>query len=155
MRVPYMFKVGNAVERDVGVRTCTPAVPNSSGRPASIETWGRPIVSLRDLNLVARDLPRDTFGFFLTSRTPASVPMAGGGLGTLCLGGSIGRFSDQVLSSGIGGGFDLRFDPHDIPTPTGSVAGLPGETWYFQAWFRDADPTPTSNLTDAVALTLL
>jgi hypothetical protein len=29
-----------------------------------------------------------------------------------------------------------------------------GETWTFQAWYRDTNPAPNSNLTDAVAVTL-
>ena len=33
------------------------------------------------------------------------------------------------------------------------LAARPGDTWTFQAWYRDANPTPTSNLTDAVAVT--
>ena len=30
---------------------------------------------------------------------------------------------------------------------------LPGDTWNFQAWFRDMNPGPTSNFTDGVAVT--
>jgi hypothetical protein len=30
-------------------------------------------------------------------------------------------------------------------------AVLPGETWHFQCWYRDKNPGPTSNTTDAVA----
>ena len=37
----------------------------------------------------------------------------------------------------------LPFDP-----PTAVQAG---ETWNFQAWFRDANPDSTSNFTDGVA----
>jgi hypothetical protein len=29
---------------------------------------------------------------------------------------------------------------------------LQGETWNFQAWYRDVSPTQTSNFTDAVAV---
>jgi hypothetical protein len=29
-----------------------------------------------------------------------------------------------------------------------------GETWSFQAWFRDVNPGVTSNFTDGVAVTL-
>ena len=30
---------------------------------------------------------------------------------------------------------------------------IPGQTWNFQAWYRDANPTVTSNFTDAVGIT--
>jgi hypothetical protein len=33
------------------------------------------------------------------------------------------------------------------------MTAIPGETWYFQAWHRDANPTLTSNFTDAVSIT--
>jgi hypothetical protein len=36
-------------------------------------------------------------------------------------------------------------------TPTVGVA--PGESWSFQAWYRDNNPTPTSNFTDASTVT--
>ena len=33
---------------------------------------------------------------------------------------------------------------------TPPVAIQPGDTWNFTAWYRDQNPTPTSNFTDAV-----
>jgi hypothetical protein len=32
------------------------------------------------------------------------------------------------------------------------VAVLAGETWNFQAWYRDLNPTTTSNFTNAVSI---
>ena len=70
--------------------------------------------------------------------------------GNLCLGGTIGRYAADVQSSGPAGGFSLVIDLMNIPvTPTQAV--LAGETWNFQAWFRDTNPTPTSNFTNALA----
>ena len=46
----------------------------------------------------------------------------------------------------------LQLDLLNTPTPAGPVAILPGETWYFTAWFRDSNPGPTSNFTDAVSI---
>ena len=31
-----------------------------------------------------------------------------------------------------------------------AVPVLPGETWCFQGWYRDNNPTPTSNFSDAI-----
>ncbi len=74
----------------------------------------------------------------------------GGSAGTLCLGGSIGRYvgPGQVLNSGAAGAFELVLDLTQHPTPTGLVAVQAGETWNFQAWYRDAvGGTPVSNFT--------
>jgi len=30
-----------------------------------------------------------------------------------------------------------------------------GSTWRFQTWFRDANPSVTSNFTDAIAITFV
>ncbi len=30
-----------------------------------------------------------------------------------------------------------------------------GDTWNFQCWYRDNNPVPTSNFTDAVSVTFL
>ena len=38
------------------------------------------------------------------------------------------------------------------PTPTGLVQVAAGETWNFQAWYRDANPGPTSNFTPSVSV---
>ena len=34
------------------------------------------------------------------------------------------------------------------------VPGIAGQTWHFQLWYRDANPGPTSNLTESITLTL-
>jgi hypothetical protein len=40
----------------------------------------------------------------------------------------------------------------NIPlTPVTSI--LAGETWNFQAWYRDLNPTNTSNFTDGLSVT--
>lgn len=48
---------------------------------------------------------------------------------------------------------DLRLDRADFFTPTGSTAVLTGETWRFQAWYRDANPASTTNFSGSVAVT--
>ena len=41
-----------------------------------------------------------------------------------------------------------------LPTPGGLVAATAGQTWNFQAWYRDAvGGTATSNFTDGLAVT--
>ena len=54
--------------------------------------------------------------------------------------------------SGPNGEFTIQVDLTSIPTsPPHSVVA--GETWNFQAWFRDKNPGSTSNFTNGVAVT--
>ena len=144
------LEIGNA---GLGLVYCAPGVPNSSGDAALMQVTGSPLVAANQLVLEARRLPANTFGFFLTSRTQANVANPGGSQGRLCLGGAIGRYQQQVQSSGTAGQISLAVAPNALPQPLGAAAAQVGETWNFQAWFRDANPTNTSNFTDAVALT--
>lgn len=134
---------------------CSPAPPNSTGQPGRIRTAGSRHIAANNFALVAEQLPQSSFGFFLTSRAQGFVAGPGGSQGNLCLGGAIGRFvgPGQVLNSGAAGSFTLPVNLSVVPTPTGLVPAQPGETWNFQAWFRDANPGVTSNLTDAVSVT--
>ena len=67
----------------------------------------------------------------------------------------MGRYNrpGQIISSGPTGSILFPIDLTAIPTPTGLVPALSGETWNFQAWYRDVNPTATSNFTDAVSVT--
>ena len=139
----------------LGTNFCGPAVPNSSGSPAGIQAGGSNVVANNNVTLVATQLPPNQFGFFLVSQTQGFITNPGGAQGNLCLGGAIGRYSrpGEVLSSGPCGTFALALDLNDTPQPTGPVAILPGETWSFTAWFRDVNPTKTSNFTDGLSIT--
>jgi len=114
-------------------------------------------VFLNDVELAAADLPPQSFGYFITSRTPGFTPIVANSQGALCVQGSVGRFvgPGQIQSSGAAGVLHLRVQVAALPTPTGPVAAQPGETWHFQLWHRDANPMVTSNFTDAVAVTFL
>ena len=46
----------------------------------------------------------------------------------------------------------MSYTPN-LAHPPGGVTVGSGETWNFQCWFRDQNPGPTSNLSDAVSLT--
>ena len=52
----------------------------------------------------------------------------------------------QVTATGT------RSVPLDLSSLPQGTQLLPGETWNFQLWFRDMDPTPTSNTSDAIAV---
>ena len=141
----------------LGETYCRPTVANSTGCGGVVLANGDPRLSTGSLELTATLLPQNSFGFFLTSQSQGDVLNAGGSQGTLCLGGSIGRFvgPGQVMNSGPSGSFTMSVDLNAVPaaTPTGVVAVQPGETWNFQAWHRDVNPAATSNFTDAVSVT--
>jgi hypothetical protein len=71
----------------------------------------------------------------------------------ICLGGSIGRYvgPGQIQDAGVLGHIWIDVHPNSFRTSPISAAN-PGETWSFQAWFRDPNPGPTSNFTDGVAV---
>jgi len=136
----------------VGQNYCGPAVPTSSGRAASIHACGSTKVADNDLVLRATHMPTDKFGYFLGGLTQGFIPNPGGSQGNLCLAGQIGRFAKGIKNTGPSGTFSLFVDLSDMPPPLQSSV-LAGETWNFQCWFRDKQGGPTSNFTDAVAVT--
>ncbi|MEM1448831.1 MAG: VCBS repeat-containing protein [Planctomycetota bacterium] len=153
---PHMAWFENDVLDPIGTPYCAPAVPNSAGVPAVAQIVGSAAVADNRAVLRATSLPRQAFGYFLTSRSQGFQPNVPNSVGVLCVGGSIGRFvgAGQVQNSGNDGMFTLPIDVTALPTPTGPVAALVGETWNFQAWSRDVvQGAATSNFTSGVSVT--
>jgi FG-GAP repeat len=140
------------VRNEVGQPYCGPATFNSSGQSATLAALGSRVAVLNDLRLEATGTALNQFGIFLNSQTPGLV-VPPGSQGNLCLGGGIGRYSSDILQTGPQGQMSLQLDLANTPTPGGPVPIAPGETWYFQGWFRDQNPGPTSNFTDGVTIT--
>jgi len=142
----------------VGTTYCGPAAVNSTGAAGTIAATGSDVVADDALVLTASNLPAHSFGFFLAS-TAIGSSMPGGSSGVLCLGGpDIGRgVGGRILRSSTGGVFGIGSDLSAIPHASlGSVPVMVGDTWYFQAWYRDAiGGVTTSNFTDAVCITYL
>ena len=131
---------------------------NSTGVPARLTGSGTAIIANADLVLRVVDLPLNTTGFFITSSTQGFVVSPAGSSGNLCLGGAIGRFlaPGQAQDSGASGEFTLAVDASQLPTPTGVVTAVTGETWSFQAWYRDVIVGlgfPISNFTNGLEVT--
>ena len=72
----------------------------------------------------------------------------------LCLGGSLGRLNrfQEIVASGAAGRFELDVDLTDLPLRGAYQPATPGETLYFQAWFRDSSPGVSSGLSNGVAV---
>jgi len=99
------------------------------------------------------DMPGSSFAYLNVSRATGDVLFPGGSQGRLCISGSIGRYVDQVVSSGGLSSVSVTIDPSALPQPSGPVAALPGDTWYFQLWHRDSvGGVATSNFSNACAL---
>ncbi|MEM9799804.1 MAG: hypothetical protein AAGA20_05715 [Planctomycetota bacterium] len=116
---------------------------------------GEEDVAKNELAIVAHGLPLSASGYALASLSPSAPVEPPGSVGELCLGGAIGRYAGSVFFTGLLGAGATTIDLNALPQPTGSVVGIPGQTWFFQAWYRDSiGGTPTSNFTDAIGVTL-
>ncbi len=155
---PYWFmaRLSPTDPQPIGVSYCGPAVPNSVGTSPSLQALGSVQISDNDLRLSVEGLPANVFGIALASRTQAFVPNFAGSVGTLCLGGSVGRLNraDQIRFSGTFARMAVQVDLGDVAQPNGSVAIQPGETWSFQCWYRDRSSAGSvSNMTSARTIT--
>lgn len=104
----------------------------------------------------AISLPPNQFCLFIAGQGTDVTPNVGGSAGDLCISGGLGRYNGQVVNSGPAGEAELVMRPDNVPTPSGSTAFAPGDTWNFQCWSRDvANGVATSNFTNAIAVTLL
>jgi len=131
----------------VGMRYCTPSSVNSTSDWAFLLVDGDVQISENRLSLAAFDLPPNRFATFLVARASNTINPAGSE-GTLCVGPAYVALdaartaTDGTLSAEI-----------DVASVAAIGPVLPGDTFYFQCWFRDANPGPTSNFTDAAAVT--
>ncbi|QDV08009.1 FG-GAP repeat protein [Planctomycetes bacterium Poly30] len=152
---PQLSWIENLRVGPLGTLYCGPAALNSAGSAGTISAVGSEWISLGDVTLRSSDLPTGSTGIFLTSQAQGFVPIVPGSVGSLCLGGAIGRFQGpgQVQSVSADGVIQLELDLSSLPQPTGGVPALPGTLWFFQAWYRDTSGgQPVSNFTDGLAL---
>ena len=124
---------------------------NSLGLQGALTASGSNVVNDNDVTLEATDLPQNQFGYFLASQSQAFITNVPGSVGNLCLGTPIGRYVQQVQSSGAQGAFSVMIDLTNIPLSP-PVAAQPGQTWNFQAWYRDNLGFQTSNFTNGYSI---
>ncbi|MEM6671905.1 MAG: hypothetical protein AAF726_03625 [Planctomycetota bacterium] len=139
----------------LGQAECVDSPPSSAGAGARLLAIGSDAAADNDVTLVAQRLPEGAIGTFLCSRTAGFAVAPGGIQGTLCLGGSIGRFTgpNEIFVAQGEGEARLRLDLTRLPQPSTTASVLPGETWRFQAWFRETGPAAASFFTSSVAWT--
>jgi hypothetical protein len=114
------------VDRDVGYTYCYGSI-DANDAAIQMRAIGDDRAAANDLLLVGEKLPPGEIGMPLVSSTPNTVD------GGLCLGGAVGRCVDQLRTVEPGGRLITRVDLTALPI--GSVQ--PGETLYFQQWYRD------------------
>jgi len=111
---------------------------------------GSTVLANAAFDLVVTDLPQNSLGYFLMSKHQvAPFPIIAPIQGVLCLGSPIARFSNFVLNSGMLSTVTLRPNLNNIPPPAGPLA--PGETAYFQYWYKDFGSV--SNTSNGLAVT--
>lgn len=143
---------------NVGTSYCGPAVVNSTGNAAFMRATGSAVVTDHDLALAASSLPVFSSVLFLASPSQGLWLNPGGSNGHLCLGGAIGRgVGGRVFQTNPTGNVSTYVDLLHMPTPILlTVPVQPGETYHFQAWYRDSlGGVAGSNFTDAISVQFL
>ncbi len=136
----------------IGDVVCVGA-PNSTGFSGNLAATGSPIIADGSLSLEITCCPALGFGLVVTTSSNGDpIQNAAVGEGTLCIANAqLGRFPAVMLDST--GSAEQPVDLNAIPTNVAPVAALPGDTYYFQFWHRDAvGGIGTSNLTSAVSV---
>ena len=138
----------------VGESYCV-AAPNQTGQVAMTTLDGSPSIARNELEVRCNAVPGGAVGYFLTSTTIDQIVNPGNAVGSLCLGGSIGRYSSFAQAATAAGEMTLALDLAGLSQPTGPVGAMSGETWHFQCWYRDAVlGFPVSNFSLPVQVTL-
>ncbi|MCP5024129.1 MAG: hypothetical protein GY930_20470 [bacterium] len=104
--------------------------------------------------LYASTMPQNQFGYFLVGHGGTGTITPPGSNGLLCIfGAPFGRYNlgIEIQFTGATGTFDLGINPTAIRSNAGNVVGMSGETYNFQAWYRENGGF--SNFTNAVSLT--
>ncbi len=118
----------------LGTNFCTSQI-NSTGNASSIFGVGSTSIAANDLILRADNVPVGEPGIFYYGPIEASQPF---GNGIRCIGlagpGTIVRLFPFDIAASTG----LLSHALDVANPPSIVGQIdPGETWKFQAWFRD------------------
>jgi len=134
-------------ELPLGTSDC-PGASNSTGGGATLTVTGVAKAGVNGVTARAEDLPRQAFAFVLAAQSNGIPVMPPGSQGWLCLGDPIRRLGHTLSQATPTGSWTA---PLDLPQV--GIDPQPGDTWIFQLWYRDANPHPTSNLTNTVRVT--
>jgi hypothetical protein len=135
-----------------GTDYCQPTVPNSIGELGALHFEGTERFS-DPLAFRTTGLPHDSAGVLLVGRALDFGTQPFGSQALVCVGGVTGTVPLGGFEAQLDGSRSLLPAANLLPTRPIETEILPGETWYFQVWYRDANPLPTSNATNAVFVT--
>lgn len=143
-----------AITEGLGALLCAGEV-NSTGGAAELKLTGSADLADQDLTLNLRGAPPVQTVLYLNSREMGMIANPAGSQGNLCIAGpSLSRMLGAITSADASGASTLPIDLASIETNNGPVAALSGETWFWQAWYRDiANGAATSNFSSAVGVT--
>lgn len=137
---------------------------NSTSRSARLTASGSDVASNNALVLDVNEAANQQFGLFFASQDDIRVDIAGSD-GTLCIGSlTIARFNDSLVETSVVGAASYTPNLASIPFENGGsstpFAVMAGDSLNFQFWYRDVrndpmspTPVPTSNFSDAIAVT--
>jgi len=130
------------------------SVPNETGSPALMSSNGECVVADNSFVISASPVPNKPGLFFYgqgQAGMGSGIPF---GRGLRCVGGPGFSIFRLGVSQAMGNTLSRAIN-FDALTTNGAI--LPGSTWNFQAWFRDADPAGTSNfnLSDGLEVTFI
>lgn len=119
---------------NVAVPGATSGCANSTGSGATLSATGSPSIAAADLALTITGVPDHEPGIFISGLLPeangAGTPF---GAGVLCIGGPLVRLQKVP---GTPGAIDTMPAPGELPIWQ-QLGALPGQTHYFQFWYRD------------------
>ena len=136
-----------------GVERYCAASLNSTGASALLGSLGTTGIGAGELALTVQGTPPGANGIFFSGPGPLDIPFADG---RLCVaGGATGLIRlPGVLSTDQNGAGTRPLDLDSPPLLDEAWGVEPGETWFFQFWFRDTASTGAGeNLSDALAIT--
>ena len=133
--------------------TYCPATANSVGAGAELTATGNRLASTNQIAVQGIALPPGQIVMLLNSPTRGQWSLPANS-GTLCLGAGWGRYNrpGEIAPASAAGTFSLVLDLLDTPDQTVNTMILAGETWNFQAWYRDLNPAPETNFTNAIEI---
>lgn len=134
---------------------CDGGTPNAAGVQATLAVSGSPFAG-GTLNVRTSGLqPGGMFGLLVLGDLRTSPTPITGGLGSLCVGGLLGRFNAQVQTADAAGTQNYVVETASVPTAMGAMPILPGDSWTFQTWHRDvaSGGAATSNTSTALEVT--
>lgn len=125
---------------------------NSTGFQAVISGFGSDVAANNNVQLTTVVLPANQSGYYLASPNQTFVANPGGSDGNLCIGSPSARLVNQIQNSGPSGMITVQVDTANMPTSPPQPI-LAGQTWNFQLWYRDFNPSPTSNFSGGLSIT--